>query len=391
MGMTLNGPIQYFLGIRFTNTTHDDGHVTTKLSQEAFSETLIAAAQLDGDAVSIPHTPYRSGYPIDKIPIEPNLTPLTQQKQNHLLQSLVGSLNWLAISTRPDIAPATNFIAKYSNCASKGHIHAAKHIIKYIKGTKSMGITFSSKDRRNLNSHVKFPVSPQEIVSLSDANWGPQDQSHPTPGHLDELDLFKSRSMSGFLIWLGGPIHWVAKRQTITARSSAEAEIYATDECVKQLLQLSYILDGLNLIDEIMPKPTTLYNDNNACVCWSKSTTTKGLRHIQMRENAIREAVLNDFVSIQHIAGAINLADIFTKEDKDISHFQRTRDILMSEHEHFVQDVNLHPNNIVNKESAKTTPTPPTTDTVEVPSHQVQPGGCQLGSWVAPGDLSQST
>ena len=192
-----------------------------------------------------------------------------------------------------------------------------------------MGITFCSEDSQPLNSHVKFPIPANTITSMADANWGPQDQSHPNPDTLEELDIFKSRSMSGFLIWLGGPVHWVAKRQTITARSSAEAEIYATDECVKQLLQLSYILDGLSLLQDIMPSPSTIYNDNSACVCWSKATTRKGLRHIQMRENAIREAVLNDFVTVTHIMGKVNLADLFTKEDKDVAHFLSIRDILV--------------------------------------------------------------
>ena len=391
LDMTLSDPIQYFLGIKFTNTIHNNDDVSVKLSQEAFTETLVAAAKLDGDAVNIPHTPYRSGYPIDKIPTEDNLTPELQHSQNHLLQTLVGSLNWLAISTRPDIAPSVNFIAKYSNCASKGHIAAAKHVIKYLKGTKAKGITFSSKDRNSLNSYVKFPVSPDTVTSLTDANWGPQDQSHPQQDKLEELDIFKSRSMSGFLIWLGGPVHWVAKRQTITARSSAEAEIYATDECVKQLLQLSYILEGLNLLQDFMPKPTTIYNDNNACVCWSKNTTTKGLRHIQMRENAVREAVINDFVTINHIAGKINLADIFTKKDRDVSHFCQTRDVIMGDANSFdILSKNNSNNNIVNNRQEGTTPLS-SIDSVIVPPENGQPGGCQVGSRVAPSQTSQST
>ena len=386
--MKLSGPIQYFLGIKFTNTTHSNSHVSIKLSQEAFAETLIAAAKLDDDAVTTPHTPYRSGYPIDKIPPDNNITPHQQHTQNHLLQSLVGSLNWLAGSTRPDLAPSVNFIAKYSNCASKGHIDAAKHVIKYLKGTKSMGITFCSEDSQPLNSHVKFPIPANTITSMADANWGPQDQSHPNPGTLEELDIFKSRSMSGFLIWLGGPVHWVAKRQTITARSSAEAEIYATDECVKQLLQLSYILDGLSLLQDIMPSPSTIYNDNSACVCWSKATTTKGLRHIQMRENAIREAVLNDFVTVTHIMGKVNLADLFTKEDKDVSHFQQTRNIMMGE-----ESIPLRhnkSNNIVLKDPEGDTLSPDINPVVDQPK-TVNLGGVNLGVEVAHSEISQST
>ena len=367
LDMDLNGPVSYFLGLKFTPTYHDDGNLSVKLSQEAFIDTLRQQANLDGDDVSEPLTPYRNGHPIDTIPLEPDLPLAEQQQQNATLQTLVGSLNWLSTSTRPDIAPVTNFLAKYNNKASKGHIKAAKYVIRYLKGTKSLGITFSSSDRTELNSHVKFPIPPTKITALTDANWGPQDQSHPNPTKPQELELFKSRSMSGFLLWLGGPLHWVAKRQTITARSSAEAEIYATDECVKQLIQLSYILDGLNMLQEVMPNPTPIFNDNTACVTWSKSTTTKGLRHIQMRENAIREAVATDFVSINHIEGKINLADLFTKEDKDVNHFQKIRDIILGEQPFCTNNSVESPDPVSEPPLSNPSPVAPS------------PGGCQVG------------
>jgi len=51
--------------------------------------------------------------------------------------------------------------------------------------------------------------------------------------------------MSAFFVDLLGPLHWLSKRQTVTATSSAEAEIYATNECVKFLQELVQILDFL--------------------------------------------------------------------------------------------------------------------------------------------------
>ena len=68
-------------------------------------------------------------------------------------------------------------------------------------------------------------------------------------------------------------------------------------------------------------KPIQIYNDNNACVWWSKSTTTKGLRHISIQVNAIREYVASNTVSIQYIEGKISITDIFTKEMKDTKQF----------------------------------------------------------------------
>ena len=48
-----------------------------------------------------------------------------------------------------------------------------------------------------------------------------------------------------------------------------------------------------------------------------------------MRENRIRENVVSHFVSIEHINGKLNVADIFTKEMKDIAHFVELRDLFM--------------------------------------------------------------
>ena len=121
-------------------------------------------------------------------------------------------------------------LAKYSSNPTEGHVAHAKHVIKYLKGTKTKGISFCSKDNDTLQSFVKFPISSKHLTALTDANWGPQDQSKPSALHTTELELFKTRSLSGYLLWLGGPLHWSAKRQGITARSLAEAEIYATDD-----------------------------------------------------------------------------------------------------------------------------------------------------------------
>jgi hypothetical protein len=70
-----------------------------------------------------------------------------------------------------------------------------------------------------------------------------------------------------------------------------------------------------------MTLPSIIYNDNMACVCWSKTTTTKGLRHLQICDNSIRESVQGDFITVKHIEGKVNLSDLFIKEDKDAEHF----------------------------------------------------------------------
>ena len=43
----------------------------------------------------------------------------------------------------------------------------------------------------------------------------------------------------------------------------------------------------------------------------------------------VRENVENKFVSVQHVGGKVNIADLFTKEMKDITHFVELRDLIL--------------------------------------------------------------
>ena len=116
---------------------------------------------------------------------------------------------------------------------------------------------------------------------------GPQDASAPPPNTNTQLQLFKSRSITGVFVYLQGPLLWLSKRQHATPRSSAKAEILATDECVKRVQHIRNIIDDLNLAHILTPGATIVKNDNSACIHWSNSMTTKNLRHLQMRENAV--------------------------------------------------------------------------------------------------------
>ena len=148
--------------------------------KEAFIDTVIQKAGLDGPDSAAAPSPYRSGYPIDKIP-KATYTPAIQARITHKMQQLTWCLQWLSTSTRPDISTATNLLAQYNHCATTGHLDACKRVIWYLKGSKTLGIAFHSKPNAKLWSFIKFPISPDTITPFADANWGPQDQSRPKP------------------------------------------------------------------------------------------------------------------------------------------------------------------------------------------------------------------
>jgi hypothetical protein len=74
---------------------------------------------------------------------------------------------------------------------------------------------------------------------------------------------------------------------------------------------------------------TTVYNDNQAAVDWAAACTNKGTKHLNLRENYVRELHQNGTMKVTHIPGIINASDLFTKELKDAAHFRRCRDSMM--------------------------------------------------------------
>ena len=70
--------------------------------------------------------------------------------------------------------------------------------------------------------------------------------------------------------------------------------------------------------------PTPLLNDNQGSIDWieSGSRPTKKLRHENLTDLGIAEAREHNEVQIYWMPGASNLADIFTKEDKDVAHYE---------------------------------------------------------------------
>jgi hypothetical protein len=317
--------VSLFLGTKFTWTFHPDGNLTVILTQQSFTETLIDSLNIQSTHTSHYSTPYKSGHCIDSIPHE-TMSSEARDELRLKYQSLIGSLNWLSTTTCPDLSMVVSLLAQHQSNPSPGHYEAALHVTQYLVNTKTLGIFFSSSNSSKFQPFLHFPLE-QSLLLMSDANWGPQDAS--MSGFNQDLPLFVSRSMSAFYINLFGPLHWMSKRQKVTAASSAEAEIYATDECVKFLLDLVQILEFLDLKSLFMPDINTIYNDNKACVQWSKNTTSKGLRHIQMRENRVRENIASKFFKICHVDGKHNLADIFTKEMKDTMHFVELRNLFM--------------------------------------------------------------
>ncbi|KAI0991637.1 hypothetical protein K3495_g16550, partial [Podosphaera aphanis] len=50
-------------------------------------------------------------------------------------QSIIGSLMYACVATRPDLAHAVTLLSQFSSCPNNSHLAAAKRVLRYLKGT----------------------------------------------------------------------------------------------------------------------------------------------------------------------------------------------------------------------------------------------------------------
>jgi hypothetical protein len=173
---------------------------------------------------------------------------------------------------------------------------------------------------------------PHWLMTYSNVCWGTQLGN--VVREENQLPLFKFRSMSGAIVFQsGGPITWKTERQDKTSLSSCKVEIWATNAGSCLTMNVRNIMSHLSSLGypiTDIETATTVYNNNEVCINWCHNMTTKGNRHIEHQENAVKKWVEDASISVSHISGKCNPFNIFTKEMRDGSNFRLLWDSLMS-------------------------------------------------------------
>ncbi len=81
--------------------------------------------------------------------------------QSSFYRSLVGSLMYLMIATRSDLASAVGIISCYFSNPSEEHVRAAKRILRYVKATKDYALTMGPGAKETLDL----------LFGYTDADW----------------------------------------------------------------------------------------------------------------------------------------------------------------------------------------------------------------------------
>ena len=202
-----------------------------------------------------------------------------------VMQKAMGYVSYLAIHSRPDIVFACNLLSRYSSKPTKNHWSLVKHLLRYIKGTKKLGIEI--RNRR----------CPRDLVGYADADYA--------------MSSRDKKSTTGFAIqFQGNLICWKSKKQSVVAQSTTEAEFISINVCAKQIRWLKNLL-----IDMKIPVGVpTIMNDNSGAVIISQELRlSENSKHIEIRYQYLRDIVAKNQLKITDINTQDMIADIMTK------------------------------------------------------------------------------
>lgn len=160
--LTDKGPISDFLGYEID---YNKEQGTMRLSQHGYINEMLERFGMEHCKAA--RTPLGTGI---EIMIEHKETPSIDVIKEY--QEIVGALNYLANSTRPDIIYVVSILCRYLSNPAKVHHETAKRLLRYLKGTSKSYIEYRKEgDGRVIvysdADHANCAVSSRSISGIS--------------------------------------------------------------------------------------------------------------------------------------------------------------------------------------------------------------------------------
>ena len=249
------GELKYFLGMQVHRNREE-----RQIQSGYINSILEKFGLLDCNSVS---TPIATGTRLLKSTEDDKL--MDDPKE---YQSIVDSQMYAMLCTRPDLTYAISQISQFNSTSNETHHAVAKRVLRYLKGTVQVSITFSGRLRLEL---------------YCDADWA---------------DGEDRKSIGAYIVMLaGGAVSWRAKKQSTVASSSTEAEYMALLQATKESIWIQRLLSELG---RTAKNADVIYEDNQGAIALAKNPAHHAqTKHIDIQYHFVRDCVENGKVKLK--------------------------------------------------------------------------------------------
>ena len=274
------GPATSILGMKIVR---DRPARSISLSQPGYTESILSDFSMADCNPAL--TPMEEGCKLS-VSMSPQSLEEKLDMKDVPYRELVGKLLYLAIATRPDISYAIGVLCRFVENPGRPHWDAAKRVLRYLRGTTDMALVYSR------------PLSPDLFTTFCNADLG---------GNPDN-----SRSTSGFAVCMGsGAIQWGSRLQPHVSLSSTESEYTTVSKVGCEVLWMRYLLEEFGYD---VSRPSPIFVDNASALQVAKHPEHQStMKHVHRAYHWIRGHVEDGTLSVFHVPGDENPADIFTK------------------------------------------------------------------------------
>lgn len=185
-----------FLGVEIEQGS--DGSIF--IHQEAYTERILQKYGMQNvGSVGVPADPNQPLHKFDET-----------DDSTYPYREVVGSLMYLAVGTRPDIAYAVGVVSRFLEHPKLVHERAVKRILKYLSGTIDFGLLYIHSNNAN-------------VIGYSDADYA------------GDIDTRKSTTGYCFM-FANALISWKSAKQKSGSLSTTESEYMAASDAIKEWL-----------------------------------------------------------------------------------------------------------------------------------------------------------
>jgi hypothetical protein len=273
------GEVHWLLGIEVARRGD-----TFQLSQRKYiADMLEAYGMTDARPVTTPADPHTT--------LTADMSPQSDEERSAMAsvpyRNAVGSIMYLMVGTRPDLAAAVSAVSRFMADPGQQHWTAVKRILRYLRGTADWTLTLGGAGGGAV-----------ELSGYCDADWAG--------------DLDTRRSTTGYAFSLGrGTVSWCSKRQPTVALSSTEAEYMSASQAAREALWLRRLMADLGFGPV---GATTIRCDNQGALALAKNPVHhQRTKHIDVQHHFIRELVEQGTVQLVYCATDDMVADVLTK------------------------------------------------------------------------------